>query len=49
MKRIASVTLNVGVVPNRGGASPAHRLIVGLVTNIVPIRNDAFNLWTDVV
>lgn len=49
MKRITGVTRNIAVVPNPGGAYPASRLVVGVVADLVPIRNNAFNIWSDVV
>ena len=49
MKRFAGIVSNIAVVPNPGGSYPAQRLIVGLVANIVSIRNSVFDIWSDIV
>jgi hypothetical protein len=47
MKRIAGITENVAVWPENDGTYKTQQLVIGLVADALPIRNDAFNVWSD--
>lgn len=49
LQRIAGATANVAVIPDPSGTYKAQQLIVGTLADLVPIQNDAFNVYSATV